>query len=342
MSVSTIDYIPFDYRRYVQKILPAFEQACQGNTTPLKTLLTLATHMAFSLRTRYPVPLSGEKGQCFLQRRSYPDITSLLDVLALRRAKAGDAWNPWDAFTVVLPTLEGRTLQALGTYGELLKSFLLATLCCECPPWSANWPSQSGDEVIWHDEVMFDWHEYISRDEHTQQLWGMFDQPLPQELAQQWPQEEDGQTSALSQSHPRAIFCSLDESITGFITHEEVKHLLQHVRTRERPEPRDSIISSCIRDGETKGWNVEIEALPPGVAGRQEEVSDEEFSYRIAGGKYIGQRGLFAYWKQAHPIEMEAFLQDYYQRVWLVEAEVLYRMRFAAARGWGMLEAFSS
>jgi hypothetical protein len=342
MSVSTIDYIPFDYRRYFQEILPAFEQACQSNSTPLKTLLNSATHIAFSLRTRYPIPLAGEESQHFLQNRSYPDVTSLLDVPTLCRAKAGDAWNPWEVFVVVLPTLEGRTLQTLGKYGELLRSLLLATLCCELPPWSANWPSQSSGAVIWHDEVMFDWHGYTTRDEQTQKLWGMFYQPLPQEITRQWPREENSQTDALAKNHPRAISYFLDAGISGFITHEEIEHLLQHVRTRERPEPQGSIISGCIRDGEAKGWSVEIEVLPPGVAKRQEELSDEEFSNRIAGGKYISHKDLFAYWKQTHPTEMEGFLQGYYQRSWMVEAEVLYRMRFAAARGWGMLKAYSN
>lgn len=325
-----------------QEILPAFDQACQGDFISLQALLSSTTHIAYSLRTRYPVPLSGEESQRFLRNHFYPHIASLLDVPTLRRARAGSEWNPWEALSIIIPTLEGRTLQTLGAYGELLELFLLATLCCERPPRSASRPSQAVRAVIPHDEVMFAWREYTTRDAHTRDLWGMFDQPLPQELAQQWPREGQSQAAAEAKSHPRALpYAFAGESITGFITHEEVVYLLQQVQKRERPEPREALIGGCIRDGEAKGWGVEIETLPPGVIKRQEELSGEEFAYRVAGGKYIGSKDLFTYWRQTHPAEMEGFLQRYYKQLWTVEEEVLSRMHFAAARGWGILEAYS-
>jgi hypothetical protein len=342
MSVSTADYIPFDYQRYVQEILPAFEQATQGDLNSLLALLASTTHIAYSVRTRYTVPLAGEEGQRFLRNRFHPDIASLLDVPTLRKAKAGGPWNPWESFTVVLPTLAGRALENLGKYGELLRSFLLATLCCELPPWSSDWPYRDGKSVIWHDEVQFDWQEYLTRDEQTQKLWEMFYQPLPQEIAQQQATKKSGPTEAFIKSSPRAISYASDEGIAGFLTHEEIEYLLQQVHVRAKPEARDALIDECIRDGEARGWSVEVEVLPPGIVKQQKDLSNEEFSYRIAGEQYISYRDLFTHWRLRHPVEMEALLQGYYQRVWTVEAEVLYRMRFAAARGWGMLQTYAN
>ncbi|HXR66910.1 MAG TPA: hypothetical protein VN729_13335 [Ktedonobacteraceae bacterium] len=205
MSVNTLDYIPFDYQRYFQEILPAFEQATHGNFIFLKDLLDSATQIAYSVRTRYAVPLSGDESQHFLGNRFETNIASLLNVPTLRRVRAGGEWNPWDALAIVLPTLEGRTLHHLGQYGELLKSFLLATFCCQCPPWSANWSQRSNGPIIPHDEVLFDWQTYITRDEHMQQLWSVFDQPLPLEIISRWPSPEDTQ----NERHPRAIFYTL-------------------------------------------------------------------------------------------------------------------------------------
>lgn len=57
-------------------------------------------------------------------------------------------------------------------------------------------------------------------------------------------------------------------------------------------------------------------------------------------GQYMNQSDLFAYWKRTHPAEIEGFQQRYYQQLWMFEDEILYRMRFAAVRGWGMLKAY--
>jgi hypothetical protein len=123
----------------------------------LKALLGSMTTIAYSVRTRYTLSLSGEEGLAFLNNRFEINLARLLDASTLHHVRAGGAWNPWEALALILPTLEGKTLNHLGQYGEFLKSFLLATLCCERPPWSPNWHPHSSGAVIPHDEVLFDW-----------------------------------------------------------------------------------------------------------------------------------------------------------------------------------------
>ena len=332
MSVCTLDYIPFNYLRYFDEILPAFEQATWGNFTSLKALLASMTEIAHSVRTRYTVPLSGEESQSFVENW---DLASLLDVPTLRRVRAGDMWNPWESLAIILPTLEGRTVRHLGQYGELLKSFLLATLCCERSPWSTHWSYHNDGAILSHDEVVLQWETYTTGVEQTRKLWGLFDQPLPQEIMSGKESEQNGH-------HPRSIFYSLGGSLSGFITHEEVKRFLQQVQTHARSEELDMTIGDCVRDGEAEGWSIEIEELPPEAVKRWEDISGEGYVvHRITGGKYIAYRDLFIYWKQKYPSQMEDVLQRYCQDMWAVEEEILYRMRFAAAHGWGMLQAYS-
>jgi hypothetical protein len=344
MSIRIEDYIPFDYMRYAGEILPALEQATRGNTIPLSELITSATHFSLKLRSKYALPLPEDESNSWL----WP-FEGLFDASTLRRIKSGEAWDPWKALATVVPTLEGKSLTTLGKFGEMLKFHLFATFCCEVPPWLVKWPNPYAGfasqqwydgEVIWHEEVTFVWNAYCARDKEMQALWGAFYRPAPPDLMQLLHIHDDS-SSVISEYTPRYmnIFSETEKemSISGFITLEEIQHLLEHVRIHERPV-LDSIIDDCIRYGESRYWAIDIEALSGDAIKSEDELAEEEsWHYIEQQGMYIKHRAVFEQWKKVHPVEMEAFLERNYQLLHMVEDEILHRMRFAAERGWGIL-----
>ncbi len=346
MSTRIKDYIPFDYMRYGTEILPAIEQATRGNTTSLNRMLASATHFSPKLRSKYALPLPEKQSDRLVWL-----FSGLFDASTLRRIKAGEVWNPWEALATIVPTLEGKSLATLGNFGEMLEFHLFATLCCEVPPWLVKWPDPyagfTSDQwydgaVIWHDEVDFSWHEYCARDEEMDTLWRAFYRPAPPDLIQLLHINDDS-SSVTDKYTPRCmnIFSETEKEmdISGFMTLEEIQHLLEHVRTHERPL-LDSLISECVRDGEGRYWAIDIEALDKDAIKSEEEIVDESWRYIKRQGMYITNRAVFEQWMRVphHYIEMDRHhMQRFYKMLHMVEDEILHRMRFAAERGWGIL-----
>ncbi len=320
MSVTTIDYLPFDYITYTQRILPVLHGATEGNEAPLRTLLQSLQHISFGPRSRSPLPLSAEATEQLLDGEPFHGsirLEGLLDVATLRRARAGEALDPWQQLAKVIPFLKGRPLNALGRYGEMLHFHLFYTLCTD--PLAVS--STRERPVLPHDEPVFDWNCYTSRDEEMSTLWGMFERTAPEALIHYI--QPQGTLYAHTRALPLNILCR--ECIIGFLTPEETQHLLAHVRTNERPWLK-SILSECIRDGEQREWEID-----PTLSSDQIYQDDEE-------QQLAGYQTIIDYWLRVHPEEMKEIQERYYRDLWQVEAEILRRMRLAVARGWGMIQ----
>ncbi len=322
MSIIAVDYLPFDYRRYAQEIIPALQRATEGDGTPLLALLQSATDFSFGPRSRHKLPLSDEAVESLLG--PYHRFKGLLDIPALHRIKAGEALNPWQYLATIIPSLEGRTLENLGQYGSLLQFHMFYTFCCEPPPppWKSNSP------VLPHDEPVFDWHSYSARDEETQTLWGAFRQLAPPDLAQRLHLTNN--TDKNSFYPPRSLGIGEGETVTGFITLDEAQKLIDNVRTHETPLLA-SIIYECIRDGEGEGWIVDTKLISEELPLNESGDDPDAWAYAV-----------FERWMAAHPAKMKAFLQRYYENLWQVEDEILRRTRYAISQGWGMLKTYYS
>lgn len=339
MSTYITDYIPFDYMRYGTEILPVIEQATRGNSAPLNNMIASSAHFSPMLHSKYVLPLSEEQRDPLIWL-----FAGLFDASTLRRIRAGEAWDPWKALATVVPTLEGKSLATLGNFGELLKFHLFATLCCEVPPWFVKWsdpytgytPDQYGGAIIWHEEVGYAWHEYCTRDEEMEALWRAFYRPALPDLVRLLHINTDGY-------HPRFlnIFSETEKEmgIDGFMTLEEIQHLLGYVRTHERPL-LNWLIDGCVQHGEGRGWVVGIEALDKDVIKSEEEVGEEWSHCSIQQGMYISNRAILEQWMEVphYRVELEEhYIRPFYETLHMVEDEILHRMRFAAERGWGIL-----
>lgn len=341
MSVIMIDYLPFDYVTYTQQILPAIHRATEGDEVRLRVLLQSLRHISFGPRSLLRLPLSPEATEQLLEGEPFHGmmrLEGLLDVATLRRVRAGEPLDPWQLLAKVIPLLKGRPLNTLGRYGEMLHFHLFYTLCTEPP--ASSWTR--GDPVLPHDEPVFDWTEYTCRDEEMHTLWGMFEQTAPEGLAQYI--KPQGTSRGLSPT----ILCR--ESITGFLTPEETRYLLEHVRTHERPW-LESILSGCMRDGAGQGWEISpnLSISDPELFTMQSENDAMPWKYKLTNWMYKGYPGQHAdfqtivdYWMTVHPEEMKGFQERYYRNLWQVEAEILQRMRLAVARGWGMIQTYYS
>jgi hypothetical protein len=226
----------------------------------------------------------------------------------------------------------------------LLKFHLFATLCCEVPPWSAGWPDPYagftpgwyGDAIIWHEEVGYAWDEYCARDEEMQELWRAFYRPAPPGLARLLHINNDGY---LPRSMNIYSETEREMGISGFMTLEEIQHLFEHVRIHEQPL-LNWLIDECIRDGENRYWAIDIEALDKDAIKSKEEIEEEGWHYFRRQEMYISNRAVFEQWMQVphHQAELERYhMRPFYQKLYMVEDEILHRMRFAAERGWGIL-----
>ncbi|GHO75371.1 hypothetical protein KSD_31420 [Ktedonobacter sp. SOSP1-85] len=330
MSTDWLDYIPFDYNRYVQEILPAFEQAFLGDSRPLETLLQKATNFAFTPRYTCPIPLTGEDVETLL--KPHRNFQGLFDAKTLRSLKEGTPCDIWQHMAQIIPSLEGKTMRTLGKYGNLLHSHVFSTFCCELPPplikITGIW---GGYPFIWNEGVHL-WEEYCERDEETRTLWSAFYQLPPPELAQKLPLIATTD-KYYNQDTPRNFPSTVNQNISSFITYEETENLL-HLRTRDTPL-LESIVSCCVRDGRSKDWSIDITRIDPQMVKHIETV----FPWQPNGEKFhMEERALFDYWMQEHNEEMQGFIQRYHENLWRIEDELLHRVRFAVERGWGLLK----
>jgi hypothetical protein len=339
MSVITIDYLPFDYTMYVQRVLPAIHRATEGDEGPLRSLLSSLGHISYGPRSLLSLPLSTEALEQLIEGQPFHGamrLEGLLDAATLRRVRAGEPLNPWQALAKVIPFLKGRSLNRLGYYGDMLHFHLFYTLCTEPP--AVSW---TGDNpVLSHDEWVFLWKEYTGRDEEMRTLWEMFEQSAPETFISSVTLQ--GTARALSHT----ILCR--ESVTGFLTPEETEQLVTHVRTHERPW-LTSVAEGCMRDGVTQGWEVDatLPILHPELLKKQPEQDELSWKNKLLNWMYQQYEGkdadfqtILDYWMKAHPEPMKEFQEQYYQHVWHIEAEILRRMREAVARGWGMIQTY--
>jgi hypothetical protein len=327
MSVNWLDYIPFDYNRYVQEILPAFEQAFLGNPRPLEALLQTATNFAFSPGSTCPIPLTGEDVETLL--KPHRNFQGLFDAETLRSLKEGAPCDIWQHMAQIIPSLEGKTMRTLGKYRNLLHSHVFSTFCCELPPplikVTEIW---EGYPFIWNEDVSL-WNEYCERDSETRALWSAFYQLPPPELAQKLPLIATTD-KYYNQDTPRNFPSTVNQNISSFITYEETENLL-HLHTRDTPLLK-SIISGCVRDGQGKDWIIGVPYIS--LAEMEEIDFDEEFEEKLSNQT----QALFDYWMQEHEEEMRDFIPKYHQNLWRIEDELLHRVRFAVERGWGVLK----
>jgi hypothetical protein len=330
MSIDWVDYIPFDYQRYSQEILPAIEQATQDNPENLYALLQSATSFAFSPLCAYVLPLPAPTMERFIK---YSSFQGLLDVSTLRRLRSGESCNPWEYMASIIPTIKGRTMLDLGRYGGLLLQCLFYSFCLDLPLSTIDTHMWTNDHPLTGNEGLHGWMEYCARDEETKTLWNIFRSEPPEELQKQLYLTDT--TSNHSAWSLRAITIG-DDTITGFITREEIEHLLTHVHTGQAPL-LDTIISGCIRDGEGVGWSIDINQISSEfMRDQREDENDYHWHYSEQELKYIHHMVIFNQWMNMHEQEMHRFLDRYYQALWKIEDTILHRMRCAVEHGWGM------
>jgi hypothetical protein len=373
MSVDILDYLPFDYKRYIHEILPIWRQALTGNTRPLKDLVRSASH--FSLWPCIHCPTIVPKA----------DFTYMLD-----RHFYGVGWNelylsqehsreniaPWDTLWPIIsamdeahalsptPNLSDYTLKSLlpsfierpfgNRYNlpELLHSCLFYTFCCDLPPQDEAESKMMmtglwGSIIIVNEGVPI-WNDYIERDEETRALWAPFFQPAPPDLAAQMlsPQAYNEHASTYI---PRSFYAQLEEPRpSGFLTAQETQRLVSQVRRHEAPQI-DTMMDSCIHDATSWGLHIDASRFKQNAGGdttsykltRQsydqlhlyEDEDSEHDPYQLTQNERI----LYEELVKAHPEAMHTFALEYYNDLWRIEDEILDRANFAASRGWGMI-----
>jgi hypothetical protein len=246
MSTARMDYVPFDYLRYTREIVPALQQATQGNGQPLQALIEQARQFSLWPRLNRYVPLTKD------EMPRWSAIEGLLDVATLRRVKAGDKLNPWDFLPKVIPTLVGRDMKNLGSFGDLLRVCLLYTFCCEMPPETKE------PTFILGDEPVFEWHEYISRDEGAKAPQRAFARPAPSLLASQLHISIPDNSDNIPTHLPRNLGYGAYEHLIGFITLEEGQDLLACVQTHEAPRLwwiEDEVLRR-VQFAVSRGWAI--------------------------------------------------------------------------------------
>lgn len=361
MSVVTVDYLPFDYVKYRQEVLPALRQAIEGDGNALHALLASATHFSLGVRSLSTVPLPDKVTQKLLTNSDIYgpyQFEGVVDAASLQRIKAGEPLNPWPYLANIIPSLKGRTFKDLGHYGQLLHFYLFYSLCCAParPSWADNSPVFSSEElaergmirlgdpshpILPHDEQVRDWEYYISGDKATQALWGMFEQAPSAEMAQQLHLTHNTSETPRALNFIRDFFYR--EMVTGFITPEETQYLLDHVQPHKKP-PLPFIIDGCLDDGFSQNWIIDLNLIDPEL--QIPDKPKDDWEYTEYEGKWISNKVLFAHWMAVHPQEMAAFAEqrerhtNTYQGIWYLEEEILHRMRQAASRGWGMIKTY--
>lgn len=337
MSDMEIDYLPFDYVTYMQQILPALHRVLEGDEVPLVTLLQPLSHISFGPRSLLRLPLSPENTNWLLEGRPFHramSLEGLLDASTLSRVRAGEPLDPWQALAKVIPFLKGRSLNSLGRYGEMLHFHLFYTLCTGPSTLSEMYKSS----LLPHDEHIFRWREYTDRDEEMRALWGTFYQAASEAFTQYTASQENSRRLRLTQ------WCR--ESIIGFLTPEETQYFLEHVRTQEKPElPLDT--HDYMHEGARQGWAIDRELPISNSESLWQMLDNSAWSWKDRimiwmAHNYEEKRAdiqtIVDYWLTVHPEETQEYWQRYYEYLWRFETEILYRMRQAAVRGWGMIQ----
>lgn len=336
MSLRHLDYIPCDLTRYNQHILPAWRDAQSGVLQPLREIMASASHFSTWYVFNLPNPLpdiffAGPRcafgWDLFKTDRSvWPQIlgphdlpSSLRDIL-LQDAEERRELDIWRLFSRHLPAfLEGNEH---AQSQQFLLQCLFYTLCCQLPEETML------DSRVLIEEGVSLWEEYIARSSQVKALWDTFSQPAPQPLADQLlaPRTyQDYLTTTLhAEAFPRTILHNFE--IFGFIDHKETVHLITNLTTGERPN-LEGIVYGCVRDRDNKKW-----PLPPDL----EQLYRKQFYGEIQSLDVY--RAMCAYWNEHSHEEFQSNVDTYYEWLHRTEATMLDRFRYAAERGWGMIE----
>ncbi len=373
MSVDILDYLPFDYKRYIHEILPIWRQALTGNMRPLKDLVQSASH--FPLWPCIHCPTIVPKADfTYMLDRHFDSIG--WNELYLSQEHKGENIAPWDTLWPIIsamqeahalsptPNLSDYTLKSLlpsfieRPFGfrynlpELLHSCLFYTFCCDFPPQDeaeskAMMTDLWGSIMIVNEGVSI-WNEYIERDEDTRALWAPFFQPAPPDLAAQMLSQRAYHEYA-STYIPRSLYAQLkDPSPSGFLTAQETQRLATQIRRHEAPQLA-TIIGSCIRDAISEELSIDVSRLKQNAARdttsytltrqsyEQLHLYEDEDSEHDPDQLTQNERILYEELVKAHPAAMHTFSQEYYNDLWRIEDEILARANFAASQGWGMI-----
>jgi len=337
-----MDYLPFDYMRYAEEILPLWREALQGNIEPLKNLIETATH--FSLWPYMRCSLSPSPNEVERIRNSIAYSSSRLERFLSLQPKITHLWK---LFAPVIQQMEQRpTLTSRWEITAVLHSALVYTFCSDLPTQDESALSRESDRNetphlhyaprIGNEDIPL-WEEYTCRDELTKYLWKQFYQPLPADV----PSDiVAGQmyTAETRKRNPRALFAYFRyANPSGFLTSGETKRLLQEYRRHEAPLLHD-ILESCLRDAATQ--ELTFDWL---------DVKRAEHSFPPAGVLTMDLHDSLYTWdreainllyeavRKAHPAQMQQFAQKYYERVWRLEEEMMERVAYAVSQNWGFM-----
>lgn len=229
---------------------------------------------------------------------------------------------------------------------------LFYTFCCQLPS-----EMMADCREIGNEDVDL-WEDYMARTADIKALWDRFSAPAPQPLADQLlaPQTYQDYLASFEQEDrkrrlTRALI-DIGHDIMGFLDHEETVYVLNCLPINERPE-LDAILDGCIRDGEGEKWHIppELEARSRSVLSRWDQafhayitqVEPSLKSFRQTHQEEEQQRrevyrSICTYWSEKYPEAFQKKRNRYYQNIERMETEILGRFRYAAERGWGMIE----
>jgi hypothetical protein len=255
---------------------------------------------------------------------------------------AHDPWeekgsvDPWPILEKILPTLVDKPMDSFDEDAALLYLCLLYTFCCDLPP-----EAKESVVIFEHEEPAAGWKDYIARDEETKALWAAFHQLPPAPLAALFStpaaQEADGYGNEYS---PRTldVYGKMYASPTGCITPQEAVNLLTYTKRLHEEPVLWMIMSGCIRDAQSP-WPFSSPIELPTVDLEQVAAEDDE-DEEAMGVLPPYYRRLYEQWMHERPAELTELMHRYYRELWEAEDEIMLRLRYAVARGWGMLEVY--
>ncbi len=123
MSIEILDYLPFDYKRYIHEIQPTWRQALTGNMRPLKDLVQSASH--FSLWPCIHCPTIVPKADFTYMLERHFDSVGWNELYLSQEHKGENIapWNTlWPIFQPAPPDLAAQMLSPR-TYHEYASTY---------------------------------------------------------------------------------------------------------------------------------------------------------------------------------------------------------------------------
>ena len=337
MSWHVMDYLPFDYNRYIGEILPLLRQAQAGDLRPLLHLVRSVRSFSLWPLFRQPRPFPQWKLEVF-PYHTFADLKQTLTTYAHDPWDEKESVDPWPILEKILPTLVDTPVDSFDEDAALLYLCLLYTFCCDLPP-----EAKVSVVIFEHEEPAAGWKDYIARDEETKALWAAFHHLPPAPLAALFSthaaQEAHGYGNEYS---PRTldVYGKMYASPTGFITPQEAVNLLAYTEHLHEEPVLSTIMSGCIRDAQHPSpWPLSSPIELPTVDLEQVAAEDDE-AEEAMGVLPPYYRRLYEQWMHERPAELTELMHRYYRQLWEAEDEIMLRLRYAVARGWGMLEVY--